>query len=87
MGTVRAARPGAPASSVFAMVKAKRRLDDKPGEVQIGPENRIVIETPGAGGYGAPGERAANAVEEDLHSGKFSQSYIQRHYAGVESER
>ncbi len=67
--------------------EGERRLDDKPGEVQIGPENRIVIETPGAGGYGAPGERAASAVDEDRSSGKFSHSFIKRHYAGVKSER
>lgn len=67
--------------------KGERRLDDKPGEVHIGPENRIVIETPGAGGYGEPGDRSASDVEQDRRSEKFSHSFIKRHYAGVESER
>ncbi|MGH1484075.1 MAG: hydantoinase B/oxoprolinase family protein [Geminicoccales bacterium] len=58
----------------------ERRLDDKPGEVQMTPETRIVIETPGAGGYGLPEERAKEAIDRDRRSGKFSSSFLERHY-------
>ena len=35
---------------------------------------------PGAGGYGAPGKRSAQALADDLASGKFSPAYLKRHY-------
>jgi N-methylhydantoinase B len=40
----------------------------------------LYLETPGAGGYGAPGKRAAQALADDLASGKFSAAYLKRHY-------
>ncbi len=55
-------------------------LPIKPGSVSFGPGQKIMVETPGAGGYGAPGERAADAVAEDARSGKFTADYIARHY-------
>jgi N-methylhydantoinase B len=58
----------------------ERRLDNKPNAVDVPIDTRIVIETPGAGGYGDPKERSAKAVETDKQSGKFSASYIERHY-------
>ncbi len=58
----------------------ERRLDDKPGEVHVALETRIVVETPGAGGYGAPGERSPEAVEQDLQSAKYSTAFIELHY-------
>ena len=58
-----------------------RRLDDKPDKVPIDVDDRIVIETPGAGGYGTPDERSAEAVEHDLRSGKFSAAHIERHFS------
>ncbi|GGF50544.1 methylhydantoinase [Azorhizobium oxalatiphilum] len=39
-----------------------------------------VLETPGAGGYGAPTERSDAAIAEDLKSGKFSPAYVQANY-------
>ena len=58
----------------------ERRLDDKPGKVHVPIETRIVIETPGAGGFGPPENRLADAVARDQLSGKFSSSYIECHY-------
>ena len=58
----------------------ERRLNDKPDEVPLGPEARIVVETPGAGGYGSPAEREIEAVARDRGSGKFSSAYLARHY-------
>ncbi len=60
----------------------EHRLDDKPGEVSVSTDARVVIETPGAGGYGRPAERSENAVATDLGSGKYSAAFIERHYAG-----
>ena len=39
----------------------EHRLDDKPGEVSVSTDARVVIETPGAGGYGHPAERSEAA--------------------------
>jgi N-methylhydantoinase B len=63
----------------------ERRLDDKPGEVRVTPDVKIVIETPGAGGYGAPTDRAPEAIARDRRSGKFSDAYIARHYGVTDS--
>ncbi len=64
----------------------ERRLDDKPGEVQMTPETRVVIETPGAGGYGPPEERSTEAIDRDRRSGKFSRLFLQRYYGGVQNK-
>ena len=44
-----------------------------------------MIETPGAGGYGAPAERDAALVAADRDSMKFTESFIARHYCGGDS--
>ena len=58
----------------------EKRLDDKPTEVLIDADAQIVIETPGAGGYGTPAHRESDAIELDRRSGKYSASFIERHY-------
>ena len=55
-------------------------LEVKPSGVTVTPEETVVVETPGAGGYGRPGERSAEAITEDAESGKFSADYLARHY-------
>ena len=40
----------------------------------------VIIETPGAGGYGSPVDRAESAIAEDLQSGKFSAAFVDEHY-------
>jgi N-methylhydantoinase B len=60
----------------------RRRIHDKPGEIRLGPEQALVVETPGAGGYGPPSERSAEAKAEDRASGKFSPEFMRRHYGG-----
>jgi len=57
-----------------------RRLADKPGEIAITPDDRIIVETPGAGGYGDPSKRDLNAIAHDRNSGKFSSDFIAEHY-------
>lgn len=61
----------------------ERRLDDKPGEVAVKEAVRIVVETPGAGGYGQPDQRDSGAIEKDRTSGKFTSAYTAKHYQNV----
>jgi len=56
------------------------QLDAKPAPLDVHPHQRVVIQSPGAGGYGNPLERDANLLAQDWASGKFSASYIERHY-------
>ena len=58
-------------------------LPTKPANLEVRPDEAIVIETPGAGGYGKPSERDKAAVENDFVSGKFSGAFIKKNY-GVE---
>lgn len=44
------------------------------------PSETIIVETPGAGGYGPAKERSNEAVAEDLRSAKFSEGFAHRHY-------
>ena len=55
-------------------------LPDKPNHVPFGPDDTVVIETPGAGGYGEPAEREAAAVAADYRDGKFSAEYLRKYY-------
>jgi N-methylhydantoinase B len=59
---------------------APRRLDDKPSGVMVAPDQRIVVETPGAGGWGDPGDRDRQALEADRKSGKFSDAWLRENY-------
>jgi N-methylhydantoinase B len=56
------------------------KLAIKPSGVTVRSGEKIVIESPGAGGYGPAGERAPEALAVDLESDKFSAQYIARHY-------
>ncbi len=55
-------------------------LPDKPNHVPLSPDHAIVIETPGAGGYGPPSERDNATLATDYRSGKFSSAYMAEHY-------
>ncbi len=57
-----------------------RRLPEKTGELRVRPEQCVVVETPGAGGYGPPAEREVERVEADVESGKFSAAFTESHY-------
>jgi N-methylhydantoinase B len=60
---------------------AMTALPSKPSGVPFGPGQRIMIETPGAGGYGPASARTDADREADRRSGKFTPSYLARHYA------
>ncbi len=55
-------------------------LVNKPSGIRLGPDERIVVESPGAGGYGAPGDRDPASLEIDRRSGKFSGAFMDGHY-------
>ena len=59
---------------------AERTLGDKSGDIPIRADERVVIETPGAGGLGPPAKRGPDDLEADRRSGKFSAGYLARHY-------
>ena len=40
----------------------------------------VVIETPGAGGFGPPSERRPEDIANDRLTGKFSDEYLKHHY-------
>ena len=80
---------GAGASGRFRHVDAAggaTTLATKPMGVTVNEGESIVIETPGAGGYGAPQKRSAQALAADLASGKFSAAYLKRHYGYTPGE-
>lgn len=56
------------------------RLDDKPGDVKVKQDQAVIVETPGAGGFGSPRQRSPDRIEADRESGKFSEQYIEQHY-------
>lgn len=75
---------GAPgASGRFRMREADGSITELPpktGRRLLAPYQAVIVETPGAGGYGAPGERAADDVAGDRRSEKFTEAYLARHY-------
>ncbi len=56
------------------------KLESKPAPIECGPNLRIVVQSPGAGGYGDSKERDRKLLALDWTSGKFSADYMQRHY-------
>lgn len=59
----------------------QKHLASKTTGIFFTEETAVVIETPGAGGYGNPAERSAEALREDVASGKFTKSFIEENYA------
>ncbi|MCP3469033.1 hydantoinase B/oxoprolinase family protein [Bradyrhizobium sp. CCGUVB1N3] len=55
-------------------------LPPKPTGMKLTPEVAVSVETPGAGGYGPPKDRSPISIAEDVAAGKYSASFIQRHY-------
>ncbi|MCC6304895.1 MAG: hydantoinase B/oxoprolinase family protein [Rhodobacteraceae bacterium] len=75
--------PGASGSFRIEDAGGTRRLADKPNEVAVRRGDHVIVETPGAGGYGPPAERAPEALARDRASGKFSAAFIARHYGKI----
>ena len=58
----------------------EKKLEIKPSGIALKAGEKILVETPGAGGYGAPEERLDTEIMDDVESGKFSDAYVKRHY-------
>ena len=56
------------------------QLEIKPSGIVLKEGAKILVETPGSGGYGAPDQRSEADIETDRRSGKFSDAYLKRHY-------
>ena len=52
----------------------------KTGRMELAPDQVVIVETPGAGGYGPASERNPADVQRDHLSGKFTAVYLCRHY-------
>ncbi|MDH3692004.1 MAG: hydantoinase B/oxoprolinase family protein [Gammaproteobacteria bacterium] len=77
-------RPGA--SGKFEHVDATGKvstLANKPMNVRVKAGEKVVIESPGAGGYGASEHRTVERVREDLDSGKFSRAFVKTCYGQI----
>ena len=57
------------------------QLEIKPSGIVLKEGETLTVETPGAGGYGAPAERSPKSVASDRDSGKFSDAYLKRFYS------
>ena len=58
----------------------EKKLAIKPSGIALKAGEKILVETPGAGGYGAPEERSDAEITDDVESGKFSDAYVKMHY-------
>jgi N-methylhydantoinase B len=72
---------GAPGRFLHAAADGTTRtLPTKPSGVLVAEGETIIIESPGAGGYGPPSERTPDAIMADESSGKFTRQYIDQWY-------
>ncbi len=74
-------KPGA--SGRFRLRESDGTIDELPpktGRRWLAPDQAVIVETPGAGGYGQPADRAAEDLKIDQASEKFSDEYMRRHY-------
>jgi len=55
-------------------------LATKPSGERVREGESIIVESPGAGGYGPAADRSRAAIELDQRNEKFSDKYITRHY-------
>lgn len=70
-------------SGRFCKIDADGRgsvLPSKVNDVTVRADECIVVQTPGAGGYGPAADRATEAIERDLCLGKFTPDFVRRHY-------
>ena len=77
------------AAGSFHVVDAngtQERLSSKASKVFLPSSSQAVIETPGAGGYGAPAERAVAEIRADLQAGKISAEAAARDYPQLDRQ-
>jgi N-methylhydantoinase B len=59
---------------------SSERLPNKPASLAVGPNESVVVQTPGAGGYGPANERSIGELRRDLESEKYGAAFIKEHY-------
>jgi N-methylhydantoinase B len=70
-------------AGAFILRRADGTVETLPGKLtglRLQPSQAVVVETPGAGGYGSPKERTQEKLAEDLDSEKFTRGYLEDHY-------
>jgi len=80
--------PGA--SGSFKLIRqdgSSERLSNKPSSLSVGPDETVVVQTPGAGGYGPANERSISELQGDLESEKYSVRFIMEHYPDFAKQR
>lgn len=55
-------------------------LPTKPSGVRIRPDRAVLVDSPGAGGYGPPAERPAEELARDRATGRFTAPFLARHF-------
>ncbi|MGE4248872.1 MAG: hydantoinase B/oxoprolinase family protein [Parvibaculaceae bacterium] len=57
-----------------------KTLPSKPNGMNVTAGEAIIVETPGAGGYGPPAQRSKAALAADERSGKYSNAFLEEFY-------
>ena len=74
-------KPGKPGKFFIQHKNGKiTKLSSKSSSIYTSEKDAIVMETPGAGGYGDPKKRSKENLLKDKISGKFSNSFIKKYY-------
>ena len=74
-------QPGKPGKFYLKHKNGKiTNLSSKSSSIYTNENDAIVMETPGAGGYGNPKKRSKNNILKDKISGKFSNSFLKKYY-------
>ena len=74
-------KPGKPGKFFIQHRNGKiSKLPSKSSSIYTSEKDAIIMETPGAGGYGDPKKRSKENLLKDKTSGKFSNSFIKKYY-------
>jgi len=74
-------KPGKPGKFFIKHKNGKiTKLSSKSSSIYTTEKDAIIMETPGAGGYGNPKKRSKENLLKDKISGKFSNSFIKKYY-------
>ena len=74
-------KPGKPGKFFIQHRNGKvSKLPSKSSSIYTTEKDAIIMETPGAGGYGDPKNRSKENLLKDKISGKFSNSFIKKYY-------
>ncbi|PBB28979.1 hydantoinase B/oxoprolinase family protein [Mesorhizobium sp. WSM3882] len=78
--------PGRTGQFLLRTSDGEIRLPNKPLGLQVQEGQAVVVETPGAGGYGPPAERSSEDLSRDRAEGRFSLDFLSRNYGYIEGD-